>query len=189
MGVDPSTMVQLIDELEAAGLAKRQPHPSDRRAREVVLTAKGRRLRERGRPDGEPGRGRGARRAHPGPATRAAEAASARAQHSATATAMAGGGRRLGSQRCLRSAPTGRRRPARAARGRHARVPRGQAVRGAAASEARAAVDDPAFGQLTEDRERANRHGGARRRPSRRPRRRSAGDHGALGRPHLAHQI
>jgi MarR family transcriptional regulator, lower aerobic nicotinate degradation pathway regulator len=49
MGIDPSTMVQLIDELEAAGLAQRQPHPSDRRAREVVLTAKGRRLRERGR--------------------------------------------------------------------------------------------------------------------------------------------
>ena len=49
MGVDPSTMVQLIDELEAAGLAQRRPHPSDRRAREVVLTAKGRRLRERGR--------------------------------------------------------------------------------------------------------------------------------------------
>jgi DNA-binding MarR family transcriptional regulator len=49
MGVDPSTMVQLIDELEATGLAKRRPHPRDRRAREVVLTAKGRRLRERGR--------------------------------------------------------------------------------------------------------------------------------------------
>jgi DNA-binding MarR family transcriptional regulator len=49
MGVDPSTMVQLIDELEAAGLAKRRPHPRDRRAREVVLTAKGRRMRERGR--------------------------------------------------------------------------------------------------------------------------------------------
>src|SRR3954469_9105460 len=49
MGVDPSTMVQLIDELEAAGIAKRRPHPRDRRAREVVLTAKGRRLRERGR--------------------------------------------------------------------------------------------------------------------------------------------
>ena len=49
MGVDPSTMVSLIDELEAKGLAKRQPHPNDRRARAVVLTAKGRRLRERGR--------------------------------------------------------------------------------------------------------------------------------------------
>jgi DNA-binding MarR family transcriptional regulator len=49
MGVDPSTMVSLIDELEAKGLAKRQPHPTDRRARAVILTAKGRRLRERGR--------------------------------------------------------------------------------------------------------------------------------------------
>jgi DNA-binding MarR family transcriptional regulator len=49
MGIDPSTMVALIDELEAAGLAKRQPHPSDRRARSVALTAKGRRVRERGR--------------------------------------------------------------------------------------------------------------------------------------------
>jgi DNA-binding MarR family transcriptional regulator len=49
MGVDPSTMVSLVDELEAAGLAKRQPHPADRRARAVVLTAKGRRVRERGR--------------------------------------------------------------------------------------------------------------------------------------------
>jgi DNA-binding MarR family transcriptional regulator len=49
MGIDPSTMVQLIDELEAAGLAKRRPHPSDRRARQVVLTANGQNLRERGR--------------------------------------------------------------------------------------------------------------------------------------------
>ena len=49
MAVDPSTMVSLIDELEAAGLAKRQPHPRDRRARAVVVTAKGRRVRERGR--------------------------------------------------------------------------------------------------------------------------------------------
>lgn len=49
MGVDPSTMVALVDELEAQGLAKRQPHPTDRRARAVALTAKGRRLRDRGR--------------------------------------------------------------------------------------------------------------------------------------------
>jgi DNA-binding MarR family transcriptional regulator len=49
LGIDSSTMVSLIDELEARGLAKRQPHPKDRRARAVVLTAKGRRLRERGR--------------------------------------------------------------------------------------------------------------------------------------------
>jgi DNA-binding MarR family transcriptional regulator len=49
MGIDPSTMVSLIDELEAAGLAKRRPHPADRRAREVAITAKGRRILERGR--------------------------------------------------------------------------------------------------------------------------------------------
>jgi len=49
MGIDPSTMVSLIDQLEAAGLAKRRPHATDRRAREVVITPKGRRLLERGR--------------------------------------------------------------------------------------------------------------------------------------------
>lgn len=49
MGIDPSALVSLIDELERAGLAKRWPHPKDRRAREVVLTPKGRRLLERGR--------------------------------------------------------------------------------------------------------------------------------------------
>jgi DNA-binding MarR family transcriptional regulator len=49
MGVDPSTMVSLIDQLESAGLAKRRPCPTDRRAREVTITPKGRRLLERGR--------------------------------------------------------------------------------------------------------------------------------------------
>jgi DNA-binding MarR family transcriptional regulator len=49
MGIDPSTMVSLIDELESAGLAKRRPHRTDRRAREVVITPKGRRALERGR--------------------------------------------------------------------------------------------------------------------------------------------
>ena len=49
MGIDPSTLVSLVDELESAGLAKRRPHPNDRRAREVTITAKGRRLLERGR--------------------------------------------------------------------------------------------------------------------------------------------
>ncbi len=44
MGIDPSTMVSLIDQLEAAGLAKRRPRASDRRAREVVITPKGRRV-------------------------------------------------------------------------------------------------------------------------------------------------
>src|SRR5436189_2712132 len=49
MGIDPSTMVTLIDDLESAGLAKRRRHPIDRRAREVSITPKGRRQLERGR--------------------------------------------------------------------------------------------------------------------------------------------
>ena len=49
MGIDPSTMVALIDQLEGAGLAKRRPSARDRRAREVTITPKGRRVLERGR--------------------------------------------------------------------------------------------------------------------------------------------
>jgi MarR family transcriptional regulator, lower aerobic nicotinate degradation pathway regulator len=49
MGIDPSTMVSLIDQLEAAGLAKRRPRPTDRRAREVVITPKGRRVLKQAR--------------------------------------------------------------------------------------------------------------------------------------------
>ena len=49
MGIDRSTMVSLIDQLESAGLAKRRPSVTDRRAREIVITPKGRRLLERGR--------------------------------------------------------------------------------------------------------------------------------------------
>ena len=49
MGVDPSTMVALIDQLEAAGLAERRPRPTDRRAREVAITPKGRRVLEQAR--------------------------------------------------------------------------------------------------------------------------------------------
>ena len=49
MGIDPSTMVSLIDELETSGLAKRRPHPTDRRAREVAITPKGRRALGRAR--------------------------------------------------------------------------------------------------------------------------------------------
>jgi DNA-binding MarR family transcriptional regulator len=49
MGIDPSTMVSLIDQLEDAGLAKRRPHPTDRRAREVAITPKGRRVLEQAR--------------------------------------------------------------------------------------------------------------------------------------------
>ncbi len=49
IGIDRSTMVSLIDQLENAGLAKRRPSPTDRRAREIVITPKGRRLLERAR--------------------------------------------------------------------------------------------------------------------------------------------
>jgi MarR family transcriptional regulator, lower aerobic nicotinate degradation pathway regulator len=49
MGIDPSTMVSLIDQLEAAGLAERRPRPTDRRAREVVVTPKGRRVLKQAR--------------------------------------------------------------------------------------------------------------------------------------------
>jgi DNA-binding MarR family transcriptional regulator len=49
MGIDPSTMVALVDQLERAELAKRRPHPQDRRAREVLITPKGRRTLKRAR--------------------------------------------------------------------------------------------------------------------------------------------
>ncbi len=49
MGIDPSTMVALIDQLESAGLAKRRPSATDRRAREITITPKGRRLLQRSR--------------------------------------------------------------------------------------------------------------------------------------------
>ena len=49
MGIDPSTMVSLVDQLERAGLAKRRPHPQDRRAREVLLTPTGRQALEQAR--------------------------------------------------------------------------------------------------------------------------------------------
>jgi DNA-binding MarR family transcriptional regulator len=49
MGIDPSTMVSLVDQLEGAGLANRRPHPQDRRAREVLITQKGRQTLTRAR--------------------------------------------------------------------------------------------------------------------------------------------
>jgi DNA-binding MarR family transcriptional regulator len=42
--IDPSSMVALIDELEAAGIAERRPHSEDRRKREIHLTAHGERM-------------------------------------------------------------------------------------------------------------------------------------------------
>jgi MarR family transcriptional regulator, lower aerobic nicotinate degradation pathway regulator len=47
MGIDPSAMVSLINELEAAGLAERRRRPGDRRAWEVTITPKGSRTLER----------------------------------------------------------------------------------------------------------------------------------------------
>lgn len=42
MGIDPSAMVKLINQLEEAGLAERRRRPNDRRAWEVKITPKGR---------------------------------------------------------------------------------------------------------------------------------------------------
>ena len=49
MGIDPSAMVKLINELEEAGLAERRRRPGDRRAWEVSITPRGRRTLERAR--------------------------------------------------------------------------------------------------------------------------------------------
>jgi MarR family transcriptional regulator, transcriptional regulator for hemolysin len=47
VGLDKTTMVVTLDELEAAGLAERRPSPHDRRARVIAVTEAGeRRLRE-----------------------------------------------------------------------------------------------------------------------------------------------
>jgi DNA-binding MarR family transcriptional regulator len=48
-GIDPSTMVQIIDELEAAGLAERHVHEHDRRKRAIHLTPAGTQLLRRAR--------------------------------------------------------------------------------------------------------------------------------------------
>jgi DNA-binding MarR family transcriptional regulator len=44
LGIDRTTMVALVDQLESASLATRRPSPSDRRAREIAITPKGRRV-------------------------------------------------------------------------------------------------------------------------------------------------
>jgi DNA-binding MarR family transcriptional regulator len=44
---DASTATWIVDRLEGRGLVERRPHPTDRRARLVVLTAKGARLKAR----------------------------------------------------------------------------------------------------------------------------------------------
>ncbi|WP_235022513.1 MarR family winged helix-turn-helix transcriptional regulator [Amycolatopsis alkalitolerans] len=41
LGIDPSAVVALVDDLQTAGLVRRDPHPDDRRTRLVVLTDEG----------------------------------------------------------------------------------------------------------------------------------------------------
>ena len=48
LGVDRTTMVALVDELEAKGLVRREVAPGDRRKRLVMLTPEGERVREAG---------------------------------------------------------------------------------------------------------------------------------------------
>ncbi len=48
-GIDPSSMVATIDDLEARGLVERRPHPSDRRAHALHMTEQGREVLARGR--------------------------------------------------------------------------------------------------------------------------------------------
>lgn len=43
---DPSTATWAVDRLEKKGLARRQPHPTDRRAIHVLLTPDGARIRD-----------------------------------------------------------------------------------------------------------------------------------------------
>lgn len=48
-GIDPSSMVSTVDDLEAAGLVERRRHPSDRRAHAIHITEEGRETLIRGR--------------------------------------------------------------------------------------------------------------------------------------------
>jgi DNA-binding MarR family transcriptional regulator len=48
LGVDRTTMVALVDDLEAKGLVERRPDPDDRRRNLVHLTPAGRRARDEG---------------------------------------------------------------------------------------------------------------------------------------------
>lgn len=49
IGMDPSSMVAAIDELERRDLVQRRPHPSDRRAHALFITNQGRETLARGR--------------------------------------------------------------------------------------------------------------------------------------------
>jgi DNA-binding MarR family transcriptional regulator len=47
--IDPSTMVQVLDQLAEMGLAERRPHPEDRRKHTIHLTKQGEKLLEQAR--------------------------------------------------------------------------------------------------------------------------------------------
>ena len=47
VGIDRTTTMKIIDELEQRGMVKRSPHAEDRRANALELTARGRAWRER----------------------------------------------------------------------------------------------------------------------------------------------
>ncbi|MEU4744077.1 MarR family transcriptional regulator [Actinosynnema sp. NPDC023658] len=47
MCCEPPNVTFVIDRLQSRGLVERQPHPTDRRAKHLVLTAAGHELRER----------------------------------------------------------------------------------------------------------------------------------------------
>jgi DNA-binding MarR family transcriptional regulator len=44
LGIHPNRMVAIVDDLERLGLVRRRPHPTDRRAHALVLTANGKRV-------------------------------------------------------------------------------------------------------------------------------------------------
>jgi DNA-binding MarR family transcriptional regulator len=48
-GIDPSSMVSTIDDLEAAGMVERRRHPADRRAHALHITELGRLTLKKGR--------------------------------------------------------------------------------------------------------------------------------------------
>jgi DNA-binding MarR family transcriptional regulator len=47
LGIDPPNATVLVDDLESQGLARRRPHPTDRRAKLVEATRKGKQLARR----------------------------------------------------------------------------------------------------------------------------------------------
>jgi DNA-binding MarR family transcriptional regulator len=47
LAVEPPTITKMLQRMEAAGLVVRKPHPDDRRAQRVFLTARGKRLQQK----------------------------------------------------------------------------------------------------------------------------------------------